>query len=323
MELFDNQGCHVYYLNPHNLRKKVRPSTGSWRAVGETPTSPPIRGEPVEPHCVSPIFLKRHLCYSGCVFQCNMKKYKNDKTCIFFLLISCLSIVLRFLIIPWDGGGFFYHLFVVNGGFIAFHAILPQHFSKQQMMLNIFLFPFLIFLLFGSLYFAVPVLAPFTMMTILFFAVAKQFRIKPFKTCCLTGILLLPLVVWGYFALSHMISVWEVRHLHPSKIDYIRFTSDLKKKTTDGTDNIVIHDPQMINKLVNALKYTYPYSPNHDGLTSPYHVLIKLTSGEVLTLTIGDGNSTHPHAIWIEVDDFEAYQNLQLRQELKTLGIVF
>ena len=41
-------------INIQDLRKKVRPSTGSGRTVGETPTSTPVRGEPVEPRCVSP-----------------------------------------------------------------------------------------------------------------------------------------------------------------------------------------------------------------------------------------------------------------------------
>ena len=40
-----------------DLRKKIRPSTGSGRAVGETPISSPVRGEPVEPRCVSPVRL--------------------------------------------------------------------------------------------------------------------------------------------------------------------------------------------------------------------------------------------------------------------------
>ena len=37
-----------------DLRKKVRPSTRSGRTVDETPTSSAVRGEPVEPRCVSP-----------------------------------------------------------------------------------------------------------------------------------------------------------------------------------------------------------------------------------------------------------------------------
>ena len=37
-----------------DLRKKIRPSTGSGRAVGETPIASSVRGEPVEPCCVSP-----------------------------------------------------------------------------------------------------------------------------------------------------------------------------------------------------------------------------------------------------------------------------
>ena len=40
-----------------DLRKKVRPSTGSGRAVGETPTLSFVRGEPVEPRCVSPVYV--------------------------------------------------------------------------------------------------------------------------------------------------------------------------------------------------------------------------------------------------------------------------
>ena len=42
-------------LFKQDLRKKIRPSTGSGRAVSETPISSSVRGEPVEPRCVSPV----------------------------------------------------------------------------------------------------------------------------------------------------------------------------------------------------------------------------------------------------------------------------
>ena len=59
-----------------DLRKKVRPSTRSGRTVDETPTSSAVRGEPVEPRCVSPDCKQYH---NFCINYAIVKKNGEGK----------------------------------------------------------------------------------------------------------------------------------------------------------------------------------------------------------------------------------------------------
>lgn len=215
-----------------------------------------------------------------------------------------VALVWRFLAIPWDFGGFFYQLWVALVGLVFFVDVIPQLNANARMLAQLILLPICALLQFGSLYFAPQALSPFLFVAFVVVGMLFLWSTARRSQALLVSLLLVPLSIYCLHGSRHMILLLKVRSLDPKKVSEVSLTSAL------AAQNIRVTESNVVANILSSLGYTSPYSPNHESIRQPWHVLITMRDGSSIQFSVGNGNRAHPESVWIEFG-VEVYQNSQ------------
>lgn len=134
----------------------------------------------------------------------------------------------------------------------------------------------------------------------------------------LAGILFV-LVALGISAsqLSRIPEIDRFRRLDPTRVERIVLV-DLG----NGTERHVVEDPKRIAAIVETLRSTFPYPPDHESVddAEPWRMTVVLTGSEPTeSLVIGAGTRGEPEAVFLRFDDDRGtFQNLELRAALRS-----
>lgn len=229
--------------------------------------------------------------------------------------IAILAFVWRFVCIPWDFGGCFYQFWVALVGTAFFAGLYPRLSSAGQRLAQVVMFPIGMLLLFGSVYFAPQALSPFMFVAFVLAGALFLWSKSRRAQAILVSLLLVPLGAYCLYGYGHMALLLRLRSLQPRDVAELRFGP-----VSEEEGNIVVSKPDAVETIVNSLKDTHPYSPNHEGIEQPWQLTITMQDGSLLDFSVGSGNRVHPSSVWIEFGA-EVYQNAQLRKALVAAGV--
>ena len=250
-----------------------------------------------------------------------------------FVIIMTTSFLWRFYAIPWDAGGCFLQVWITLISF-AVVTSLSQRMARNEVssgkawfviFLKIVALSVVSGSLFGTLYFAPQILFPcmalagaviVSLVLILGVMEASPPRVFPLslRQGLIGGLIIVGLVFWCYSAKGYITRIVQLRNLAPTNIQAIQF------RQFHGNREFMIENKQLLEDICEALQFTFPYSPNHEGIRERWDITILLTFGERLHFQLGKGNNAHPQTAWIEFG-VHVYQNPQLPSVLSRANI--
>lgn len=245
-------------------------------------------------------------------FNPTLKQSRLPALAYALLCLGAAAMALRFLTIPWDFGGFFFQVWMTLVGTAAATELLGRLKRLPRILVGCIAFPLVTFLMFGTIYFAPQLLFPFMFfggagcVAIWFWSQAKWIPAG------LVALLLLPLALYCGYGAKHISQLIRFENLKGSDLKEIRFTP-----LTDTHETTTVREPATLARIADSLRFTSPYSPNHEGIRNPVEMVLLLTDGSTISLSLGKGNRAHPETAWIGFG-IEAYQNPQLSRVLAT-----
>ena len=87
-----------------------------------------------------------------------------------------------------------------------------------------------------------------------------------------------------------MIMIEKLRHIDSTRIANIAI----------GSSPIYSTKSKSLHDFADALQYTYPYSPNHEGHTKLLQLTITMDSGEKYKILVGKGNHSNQNTAWMQ-----------------------
>jgi hypothetical protein len=210
------------------------------------------------------------------------------------ITLCLVSFIFRLTTIPRDFGGTFAEVWLLLVGLGGSSALLMQFPARRKDLFPLCLIVVCTLcyatLLYSPQCFMPPVIACF--MGIGFTA---MFLEDPKKR------LYLPFVIIGfalfftfmlYVALNGIRTINEMRTIRSDEVSEIeiRPTTDHEASGCDSTPLYTVTERPLIDKIVGALKYTFPYSPNHEGVSNRYLIRIRRPSHDDFCILAGKGN---------------------------------
>ncbi|MGE3640717.1 MAG: hypothetical protein AB7G28_19330 [Pirellulales bacterium] len=221
------------------------------------------------------------------------------------------ALIIRFRSIPWDEGGSFFQVWLSIVG-LGVLAALPQFRPLPRIVAALVLLPILLFLLWAAPRFAPQAMLPFGLFAGVAVGACYLWSQAKQRLAVALALALIPIAGDAYFyGAPHMRTVERLRHLLPEEIKEVHI-----ERSSDGT-SVVIRDPEPLAAFAKALSDTSPYSPNHEGISRPRQIQVRLVDGSAIDFHIGTGNRAQPKTIWIEFG-VEVYQNPSLYPVLQS-----
>jgi hypothetical protein len=236
-----------------------------------------------------------------------------------FVGISFGTLVWRAFMIPWDMGGTWFHLWSCAVGTVAL-ARLRNAPPRLRVFGVIVVYSTGVLIAIGGMYFRPQSLFNFLFLggiLVLFCWVwPKASRLGHVAVAAVFSILLVAFVYGCVDGLGHMRKVLELRFLgsKPDSVESIELVPPASDTSTPAA-LMRLTGRNRIRAILEALRKTYPYSPNHEGIRNAWQMRLRLQSGERLIFELGQGNRAHPDAAWITFDRC-VYQNEKLNRTL-------
>lgn len=245
----------------------------------------------------------------------NQKTEKSLMLVLIYVGIALLTLVWRFVSIPWDFGGCFYQIWVAAIGTAFFARLYPRLNRIGRGFSWAVVLPIGAFLLLGSFYVAPQALFPFMFLVFALVGALFLWSKEKVRLAVLVSLLLIPLAAYCSYGVRHIALLYRIRSMPPGEVAELRFTA-----ASGQSSNIVISRPEAITSIVMSLRQIFPYSPNHESIKEAWRLAVFLRDGSRLQFSIGNGNRAHPSFVWIQFG-VEVYQNTQLREALQALGV--
>lgn len=229
------------------------------------------------------------------------------------LPVAIGSLTWRFTQVPWDLGGCFFQVWFIACGLGA-TGFGKGHMKKAaRILFEFILIPSAIFVEFGSVYFPPQVLFPAVWGCIVIAAFAWFVSTNRLANAILVLLLLIPCIwYFSYFGVPHIRQIEQIRGLDAKQV------TEVYVESPDKETDLTVTDPSCIASIVESLRHTSPYSPNHERIDQPRHVVVHRTDGSEVRFQIGRGNRAHPNTVWIEFD-IGPYQNPRLYRVLEQM----
>jgi hypothetical protein len=141
------------------------------------------------------------------------------------------------------------------------------------------------------------------------------------------------LVLFLYIAISKAMEIDSFRRLKPDDVISVQFYHEALAPQECQFDSAqlapacleqTISDKKMLKKLVDTFRFSRGYSPNHEGVRSPYLAVVNVKQSENIWLLLGNGVRNNSQTTWLEIQlspnshsQSNVYHNPELYQVLK------
>jgi hypothetical protein len=230
-------------------------------------------------------------------------------------VVVVVSFIWRLVAVPWDGGGAFFHGWVSVVGLVLFFVLDSKAQTPAWRAARYVLLPPACVLAPATIYFAPQVILPFMLICFVFCAVWSSSGDAKLKGVY-TAFLLIPLGVVSIYSISYLIPIYQLRNLDAQQVLSFEFVPLSPADSQSAVVRITSQDG--IKAVVNALRKTTPYSPNHESIKEHWLARVRLKSGKKLEFYVGKGTGANPETAQIRIG-VTVYQNPQLYQTLQTV----
>ena len=227
-----------------------------------------------------------------------------------FSLFSIGSLVWRFLKMPSDEGGTFFHIWFSLIWLIASYRLSNSNRKSSRLFLCAVVLPLGCFVLIGSMRYAVQTVLPF--MILLGFFVAIWIFSKDKLKLVIICLTFFPLSLWTYYEAKNIVLIESLKRLDHQTIRSI----EISPATRPNKDlSLLITNPNDLKIFAESLSVTTPYSPNHESIKEVRRVTVMMKSGGRFDFNIGKGNRANAETVWLEFG-VKVYQNPALYRAL-------
>lgn len=237
-----------------------------------------------------------------------------------FAAAGMFSIIWRLAMTPPDPGGIFIHIMMCCFGLLFFALLSAWPLKRSfRLIVSFTALPVGTAVIFGYSYFDKSIFFPM-LLTCAAIAGFIGLWTAERKIGAVFLLFILPLLISSWpDTFKHIDLILTVKGSDAQNVKWIEFVPSSKELQT-----VTVTAPEDISRLIFALRETYPYSPDHEKLESPFYTAgIVLASGGKIVFRLGRGNRVDSSSAWLEFGrrGMLIYQNPRLYRTIEALGI--
>lgn len=221
-------------------------------------------------------------------------------------LVGAACLVYRIVTNTEDVGGTFFLCWFTMAGIVGCATLARNLVGPRRAGLRVSVV-LIAALQVGTNAFAPQALLPFALLTALL-VVALTLPARGALCLLLLGVVLIPYLRYGA---RQVATITAVRTLRPGDVASIEL---------EGATRQVIDAPERVAVVVEALRHTVPYSPNHQSPTSPLEATVVLRDGARLSFTLSLNSHWDHHSVWVRIG-VSTYSNPALLGALRRLQV--